>query len=383
MKQLILTKLWLSLKSGINLTLVGILFAVFIIEILTRVAPGLMPSAVKLHFHDDTYVLRGLLADDEIGVKYAPGLVNFSVPIIDDTGKWSSYPLSTVSLGYPGIGFKDDGLQGDPFAIVIGDSFTSCVGVKVEDCWVEVLEHQAGRDFANLGVESYGPQEEQRMLTRYGLPLKPKLVLWVFFANDPDDAWRFNMFGHGGITDGVFWQSPIQTWLAAHSSTFMLSVFFWHNRHFIYNLLTDRQTTLTNEQQQIFRRSNLIWWKTITDMTSAQTIESVGLVEKALLAAHQQTTAAGAEFVVVIIPTREQVYYVNTTLQAQLDALSKSLVEFCQENNIKAIDLTPSMRVQAQTMPFMYFKQDLHLNPGGNTLVAELLNQELAKFLIQ
>jgi lysophospholipase L1-like esterase len=381
MKQSILAKLWLSLKAGINLMLVGVLFAVLIIEIVTRVMPGLIPSAVKLHFYDNTYVFRGLLADDKIGVKYAPGLVNFPAPIIDDTGRWSDYPLSTVALGYPDIGFKDDGIDGPPFAVAIGDSMTSCVGVKVEDCWVEVLERRSGLDFANLGVEGSSAQLEQRMLVRYGLPLRPRLVLWVFFANDLDDAWRFAQFGRGGIRDGQFWQSPVRTWLVENSATYMLLTFFWHNYDFIYNLVTHQRPVLTHTATYTYDPTNVIWWETVTNLSNPRIATGFDITKTTLLQARQQTEAAGARFVVVIIPTREQVYYEDDSFKAQLDMLNQHLIDFCQQHKIEIIDLTPAMRQKAQTEPLLYFKSDLHLNPAGSRVVGELLYQQLAAFL--
>jgi hypothetical protein len=373
-----------TLKSVSILIGVGILFAIFVIEIATRLMPELIPSATKMHFRDETYLIWGLIPDEELGVKYAPDLVDYPSPTIDEEGRViRSHPVSTVSLGYQGIGFRDDGIDGETFAAVVGDSFASCVGVKMEECWVEILEQESGGDFANLGVTGYGPQQERRMLTKYGLPLSPKIVLWVFFANDPDDAWRFDQFGKGGIREGKFWESPIRTWLVENSATYILLTFFWHNRHFIYNLLTDKNNLPEYNNKGLFRRSKLIWWETVTDLTNPVTVEGINLTQKTILEAKQQTQLAGVEFVVVIIPTQEQIYYVDTVLQSQLDILNEHLVDFCRQNDIFVIDLTSGMKEKAQDEPFMYFRRDLHLNSIGNEIVAELLAQELKVFLVQ
>ena len=373
-----------TLKSVSILIGVGILFAIFVIEIATRLAPELIPSAIRIHFRDETYRVWGLIPDEDLGVKYPPDLINFSSPTLDGEGRRiSSHPVSTVSLGYQGIGFRDDGIDSEAFAAAVGDSFTSCVGVEMKECWVEILEREVGQDFANLGIPGYGPQQEQRMLTKYGLPLKPKLILWVFFANDPDDAWRFDQFGKGGIREGKFWESPVRTWLVENSATYMFLTFFWHNRRFIYNLLTDKNDLTEYNNQGLFPRSKLIWWETVTDLTNPMTVEGINLTQKTILEAKQQTQLAGVEFVVVIIPTREQIYYVDTVLQSQLDSLNEHLVDFCQQNDISVIDLTSGMKEKAQDEPFMYFRRDLHLNSIGNEIVAELLAQELKVFLVQ
>jgi len=48
--------------------------------------------------------------------------------------------MTTDSLGFKDIGFRDDGINGEPFAVVVGDSFTFGLGVNATDTWVEILE---------------------------------------------------------------------------------------------------------------------------------------------------------------------------------------------------------------------------------------------------
>jgi hypothetical protein len=331
----------------------------------------LIPREIQTVFQNtQSEELKGLIPDPGLGYKYAPNLVDFPVPFEGDSGP-GSYAVSTVSLGYEGVGFRDDGLQSEPFAVVVGDSYTNCASVSMEACWVELLEQRSGQDFANLGVVGYSPQQELAMLKQYGLPLRPKLVLWVFFANDLNDAWRFDQFGSGDTHSGQFWQNPVRAWLAQNSALYTLGAFFWYNRHLFANMSqVGSQTTQPD--------SNLVWWLTNTNEGIPEVAQGLALTKAAILAANQQvqTASSQTQFVVVIIPYREQVY-APPNLQPQLDQLNHTLADFCQEQQLTCIDLTALLRerVKRETQS-IYFQHDIHLNERGNQLVADLIYQQ-------
>ena len=362
--------------SIIILVVVGLLFPLVLIEIAARIAPQLIPTEIKAVFqHEQDQPLKGLIPDGQLGYKYASGLKNFPVPFVGDKAE-QVYTVTTVSLGYAGVGFRDDGLTGDPFAVVVGDSYANCASVALEECWVELLEQATGRDFANLGVVGYSPQQTQRMLATYGLPLKPKLVLWVFFGNDLNDAWRFDQFGSGAAREGKFWQQPVRAWLARNSVVYQALSFFWYNR--------DLFTRLAQADGELVPRdSNLIWWLTYTDLTVPEVAAGLKLTETAILTASEQLRAADdtADFVVVILPFREQVY-AAPSLRPQLDGYSQALLDFGRQHDITVLDLTPALREAAASQPTpLYFQQDIHLNARGNELVAQLLRQKLSSIL--
>ncbi len=349
------------------------MFPIVLIESAARVVPGLIPTEIQTVFqNEEDQLLKGLVPDDDLGYKYAPGLVDFLVPFEGDEGS-QSYAVTTTSLGYADSGFRDDGLEGDAYAVVIGDSYANCASVALDECWVELLEKGVGRDFANLGVVGYSPQQELRMLTKYGLPLKPELVVWAFFPNDVNDAWRFDQFGRGAATEGKFWQQPLRAWLAQNSVVYATLSFFWYNRYLFYNLWQA-------DDRLIPRDSNLIWWLTYTDLTVPEVAEGFALTTAAIGQAYQQVQAMAerARFVVVIIPFREQLY-ADPALQPQLDRLNEALVEYGRQHGIPVLDLTPALRQAAEAEPApLYFRRDIHLTRRGNELVAELLRQNLA-----
>ena len=131
------------------------------------------------------------------------------------------------------------------------------------------------------------------------------------------------------------------------------------------------------------RDSNLIWWLTYTDLTVPEVAAGLKLTETAILTASEQLRAADdtADFVVVILPFREQVY-AAPSLRPQLDGYSQALLDFGRQHDITVLDLTPALREAAASQPTpLYFQQDIHLNARGNELVAQLLRQKLSSIL--
>lgn len=358
-----------------GLIVLGLLLPLLAIEALAQLFPGSIPREVKSVFQpEQDQPLKGLVPDETLGYKYAPDLVDFAVPFEGDTGP-GIYRVSTVSLGYADAGFRDDGLSGEVFAVVIGDSYASCASVAMETCWVEILERRTGQDWANLGVVAYSPQQEERMLARYGLPLQPKVVVWVFFPNDLNDAWRFDQFGSGAAQEGQFWRNPVLAWLARYSTVYNIGAFFWYNRALFYNLVTFNNQTLP-------RDSNLVWWLTYTDLTIPEVADGLRLTQQAILNARQQVLAQDekTQFIVILFPYREQVY-APTELQPQLDQLNKAMADFCRQQTLTCLDLTPTLREQAdQADEMLYFRKDIHLNPRGNEVAAEILTEALKAY---
>jgi hypothetical protein len=200
--------------------------------------------------------------------------------------------------------------------------------------------------------------------------------LWVFFANDLNDAWRFDQFGSGAAQEGQFWRNPLWAWLARNSVVYNIGAFFWYNRSLFYNLATTNDPNVPHD-------SNLVWWLTYTDLNVPEVADGLALTQQAILEARQQTLAhqgGKTEFVVVILPYREQVY-APANLQPQLDQLNGAMADFCRQQDLTCVDLTSALRERAdhEAEP-IYFRKDIHLNNRGNEITAELLVELLSTY---
>lgn len=155
-----------------------------------------------------------LLDDDKLIYKYAP---NVDLKIIDTEDH--KYKIKTTDIGFDDIGFRDDGISGEIFAVVVGDSFTACIGVDYEYCWVELLEKELGCDFVNMGVEGYSSIQKLIILKDYALKLNPKLIIFDINLTDPPDDFFFANNMKRPIPHPInrFYQKGIEGYLASYS----------------------------------------------------------------------------------------------------------------------------------------------------------------------
>ena len=73
--------------------------------------------------------------------------------------------------------------------VLSGDSFTEGLSVNWNESISAVLR-EAGYRAISIGKRDNGPLLEFAALKEYAEPLKPKIVLWVYFVNDMDDLIR-------------------------------------------------------------------------------------------------------------------------------------------------------------------------------------------------
>src|SRR3989344_5199275 len=67
--------------------------------------------------------------------------------------------------------------------VLLGDSFVYGTGIDQKDTLAQRLR-ESGYDVYNLARIGDNPHSEMYMLSKYGLPLKPKYVLYFYYQND-------------------------------------------------------------------------------------------------------------------------------------------------------------------------------------------------------
>ncbi|MBK8266852.1 MAG: SGNH/GDSL hydrolase family protein [Planctomycetes bacterium] len=129
---------------------------------------------------NETNLPKVWLPDPDLEHRLGPG-VDFTFKNEDGI----SVNYRSVPVGANGVCFRDDGINGEVFAIAVGDSFTFGHDSPLEECWVERLEKSLGADVVNLGVTNvYGSTQIQRTLEIHGMQYKPRLIIWAAFTND-------------------------------------------------------------------------------------------------------------------------------------------------------------------------------------------------------
>jgi hypothetical protein len=164
--------------------LFGVALGIAGTEAVLQLVPALVPLTIRV-----TLATKGfstIRPHPRCGYVYRPGLDTLYSPTAE-----MSYRFRTVRSPDPTIGLRDDGWSGRPWAVALGDSFTSGMGVELEETWAERLETKLGRDVVNLGVDGYSSLHETALLRAVGLPLAPAVALFLVNFNDPGDCIKF------------------------------------------------------------------------------------------------------------------------------------------------------------------------------------------------
>ena len=91
----------------------------------------------------------------------------------------------------------------------------------------------------------------------------------------------------------------------------------------------------------------------------------------------------GGQLIVLLVPTREEVYAAQTAslLGDELDAIRSArlaMLDLCAELQLACFDALGGLQERATAGELLYYADDLHLNPLGNQVFAGLLREWLA-----
>ncbi|MCC7354643.1 MAG: hypothetical protein IT330_12925 [Anaerolineae bacterium] len=264
-----------------------------------------------------------------------------------------------------------------------------------------------GQDVVNLGVSRYASTQNERMLTRYGLPLQPRLVLWGFFPNDFYGEWIIRRWLESGEPDIDAWwaktmgdapsPSPDQTLTRrtvapVESATGLRG--FLHRNVISYELLkfglrlgdyrwqggAGPGGSIAYKDAHLnlmFRPDAWERWLDQDEVTVQQTQEPI-------LTARAQAEAQGAAIVVVLIPFKESVYWDALITSAprwkrlDVERPMQLMLDFCAAQGLRCLDLTPAFRQHAAAGEQLYFRNDGHWNVAGHALAANLIYDYLS-----
>lgn len=357
----------------------GIALAVLAVEVLGRLVPDILPESVQSNMglvgrqniggfiRAQASLIEG---DPYLGLRLKPNM-----DVLLEGHPDFTFSVHTDTLGFEGIGFREDGPVEDVYAVAVGDSFTFGVGVDASAGWVEVLERELGLEVVNMGLPSASTLQYTRMLERYGLALNPQVILYEYYPADLIENRWFNLWLEAGSPDGAYhWQewrdrSERRTWfqsvrlfLEKNSITVNLLLI---PLKAIYHALPAQTQPSGGEDTYVFQGA----------VASQEELSaSRALVEESLLEAQRLAQQNGAELVVVLFPTKDQIAgTVSTSGELGMDWV----LAFCEANAIRCLDLTPAFLEQAATGERLYFPIDGHWNEQGNQLAADLMCQYL------
>ncbi len=297
-----------------------------------------------------------------------------------------SFHLSTVELwANGGVGFRTRAPI-DYFvdAVVVGDSFGMCFTEQV-DCWVDRLASHftPPLGIVNLSQPVTGTTSHGRILKTFGEPLKPPLIIWQFFGNDFNDDYGLAVFSKKieALPEAAppeIPRQPIIAWLEDHSVTFA-----------VMEVVLTGQSGAMSAYDRLFIKPYRVavgdqvlkfgagYEQQAMDMTRNENQIGLRASRSAFVDAKALADTWGAKIVVVVIPTREEVYAPLTEPIMGAEALKKltsahrAMLDLCTELSLTCYDPLPVFQVHAAQGELIYFADDMHLNPQGNALLAD------------
>ena len=366
----------------ISAPLFGIVFGLVVVELVLHYFPrSLLPSQFRLL--DRVYSARSawqemMLGDSELGYKLRPDL-DIRFP-----SEGREVPIRTRSFGLGDIGFRDIGTEPPFSGVAVGDSFTLCDDVAAENCWVKHLADATGESLATLGVNGYSTLAAARVLDRYGRQLSPQLVLAGVFPNDFKDNVHFDGWLASGTDNYWTWmgsrrgRTSFGNWLAEHSMVYRLLDGARRSRS------RDIYDYRGNGLDYVFRFDR--WWTQVIDDLDGH--RGLPLMHEGLLDMKRSAQEMGAQLVLLLFPTKEQVHWEQVASFApeghayDPDLPTNTIAAFARANSIAHCDLTPALRAESQRGRQLYLRVSGHWNEAGNAFGAAVIEECLRELRV-
>jgi SGNH hydrolase-like domain, acetyltransferase AlgX len=389
---------FVAVIGNVALALMGLAIALGLVEMLMRTFPNWVPAEVRVNpparrmkaFIDATYDLR-----QSDGDLYH--LMRGAVPPVSPD---QDQVVAHIHMMTDAHGFRNAPPEKATYGIVaVGDSFTRASGVASP--WTHKLAEYTGADVLNLGDVGFGPQDELKVLQQYGLRKEPQWVIMAYFeGNDLYDAASYDQatpfillrFGRYILRQGV------ESWQERRSEGAQGS-----------GIPTYRYpitTTINNKQLEMVFFSSYISWLSLSKEAIAAS-QNYRLVTETILQAQELSEAAGANFLLVYLPSKSHVYlpYLNDpeTLERvfvdvprlelddtgfiqftdahatveltrqYMDDQAHLLADFAVEQQISFLDLTSTFQKEAGAGAELYYPFDTHWNQDGHNLAAQTI----------
>ncbi len=266
--------------------------------------------------------------------------------------------------------------------VVVGDSLVFGDGANDDQAWPRlVAEALPGIDVINLGVSGFGPQQYLRVLEAFGLDLHPKLVLFMLFSgNDLKDAdafqrwvdadigvpyaqWRDQDYRRGdlGPWRGLLERSRLVTFLRG-ARVALTSRLAGGTIDFADGRRVQLAPTYLREETELSHPGDPALELALATIERARAV----------------TREHGAHLLVLLMPTKEEVYLPRIGKPAP--PLVEPLRAGLESRGIPFLDLTPDLEAHARDAAPLFYEIDGHPNADGYRLIAQVVADHLKEF---
>lgn len=391
-------------------------------------ATALLAAETALHWFPKLIPANVLL-------RYPPEGVEFFVPGLLDRTPLSAVPLPTGRRPYQGppphdastqtswrglqasegetetlvLPADEDGLPNavryeHPDVVLVGDSFAALAGQTQPKGLVPSLEQKLDVKIFNLGIPGIGPIHESWLLRNLGVAKKPQAVVWFFYGgNDFQDTFYLQKSIARGIathgerrhdTRRPFWILPtiVASWWSGPpvANKDELPPFQLPGKEHRFTWFHPDKLRFLAMSEQMMRPSP----------AAAAILQSLDEGRKA-------AAEIGAEFLVVYIPSKEQVWlpyaelpadlltqYLEAStlaaipvpddpqaaaklLRANCGALEGLCANWCAIQNVAYWSATKTLRDEVENGRQPYYRADSHWRAEGQTACVAAIAAQL------
>ncbi len=304
------------------------------------------------------------------------------------------FRVSTVQILDSRMGFRTYPVhQGDAIdAAVVGDSFSFCF-TEFEDCWVTRFEAATGTRTMNLAQGSTGSMSHWRFIDTFGRAFRPPLVIWQWFGNDFNEDYQLAVtrgemqpieFGDP-IPHDASSENQVLHWLRTNSVAWVI----------LETALVGEDAYISDFERYHFTRPYEVTYNGSTlrfgqryeqialNVNDPRVAAGIPMTREALQNAKAAVESWGGTFVVFLVPVREEVYSDLTAPLLGDDKMAiyasarTTMLDLCAELDLRCYDLLPDLQAYERRGEHLYYTEDMHLNPQGNAVVAELVQSWL------
>ena len=325
-------------------------------------------------------------------------------------------PSNNTSAGrFDAWGFRNRLVPQTSDIVAIGDSYTYGNTAVMEDLWPYVVGRLSGRQVYNMALGGYGPNQYLNLLKTRAVKLKPRtIIIGLYMGDDFENAFLITYgLGHWAylralpaeevkfdiweVPSAASWHNKVRLWLSRNSIIYQL-VFHGPilgrfqgevqimNAHRLSSAATSLSIPEKNILEAFLPKGILLR----LDQSSESVREGMRITFKLLAEMNEISRQNQAQFIVVVIPTKEMVFaeYLEHNSSLPLsDVLDRLLYnerlarertfEFLTNSQISYVDTLPALRGSLSQELYARTATDMHPNRNGYRKIGEAVFEAL------